>query len=740
MTLLFLSALSGCSRDYPGTEDHIRLEWKEGDAFYLSTRELKVADHTEVGAVTLDAVDVPDFGAYWGDAVVWTYQVIETKLTPGKSDELYPLAVRSSGEIAELSVIRATVEADLNDDEALIAADPVVYLVFHEDRDRLVGTVSFWTADGERVEQRSYATLKSGRSRSPLSQTRLSLAPTYLAPFSARWLAEERTLEDGSLMTTVEAKSDGRDAIVDVFYDDTMSGELVVSRYQEGQPWPTWTMSDSLEVVLLDAAEVDDRRSRRAFAARSAEADYDYRAALSTAIDIDDATALSADDIAGEGYATEVYEEYRPWAGSWWPLKSGELVFGYDDRDTISDRIRSEIDPIKKDMDALSETIRGLDDGDEKDAKRSEYSDKQRALVDALVAFYGGILEDLDGGQLTVGGGSLTHTDGWSYDLETLSPMDKMALALYLDGETSPNPFYMPAWEILNSYNPGGGSWWGHCNGWAAAAILTNEPRSPVDFTADGTALTFTTGDIKGLLTESHYSTWSNFYGARYYKEGDDLSDLSPAAFQRLINFYIREQGVPLVFDTTADDAVWNFPAWAAEVIIEELTEADGEAPVNVNTAAAEVLSALPMLDEATAAAIIERREQYGPFQTIAELSEVNGISDDDASALRGQVTVDVRRRSFAVLAEVTFTTDSVDATHIDGATPESFTEMWGYTLYTDEDGQILEGVWDDDYEHPDFAWVPYANPNSAGSGSSENPYLPYDALLEILGDGVERR
>ena len=65
---------------------------------------------------------------------------------------------------------------------------------------------------------------------------------------------------------------------------------------------------------------------------------------------------------------------------------------------------------------------------------------------------------------------------------------------------------------------------------------------------------------------------------------------------------------------------------------------------------------------------------------------------------------------------------------------------MWGYTLYTDEDGQILEGVWDDDYEHPDFAWVPYANPNSAGSGSSENPYLPYDALLEILGDGVERR
>ncbi|MFT5681707.1 MAG: hypothetical protein ACI8RZ_002613, partial [Myxococcota bacterium] len=405
MTMLILSTLTGCSRDYPGTQDHIRLEWKEGDSFHLSTRELKVADHTEVGAVDLSAVDAPDFGAYWGDEVVWTYQVIETGLTPDKNDELYPFAQRSSGDVAALSVIRASVEADLNDDEALLVADPVVYLVFHETRDRLVGTVSFWTEDDARLEQRSYATRNGGRSRSPLSQTRLTLAPTYLAPFSARWLSEERTLEDGSLMTTVEANSDGRDAIVDVFYDDTMSGELVVSRYEEGQPWPTWTMSDSLEVVLLDSAEVDDRRSRRAFAARTAAEDYDYRAALSSAIDIDEATALSAEDVSEEGFFTEVYEEYRPWAGAWWPLKSGELVFGYDDRDTYSDRIRATVDPIKTDMDAISKTILGLDDGDEKDAQRSEYSEKQGELVDALVAFYGGMLEDLDGGQLTVGGG-----------------------------------------------------------------------------------------------------------------------------------------------------------------------------------------------------------------------------------------------------------------------------------------------------------------------------------------------
>ena len=737
MSLFILAALTGCNRYYPGTQDHIRLEWKEGDTFHLSARELKVADHTEVSSVSLDVDTTPDFGASWGEEVVWTYQVVETGLVPGKNDELYPFSLDGAGEVAELSVIRASIDAALNEDEGLIAANPVVYLVFHEVRDRLVGTVSFWTEDGERVEQRSYSTLKGSRAASPLSQTRISPAPTYLAPFSARWVAEERTLEDGSLLTTVAA---GKDA-VDVFYDDTMSGELVVSRYEDGQPWPTWTVSDSLEVVLMDPSEVDDRRSRRSFAARTAEEDHDYRAALSSAIDIDEATSLTIEDITAEGYSTEVYEEYRPWAGNWWPLKSGELVFGYDSRSTFSDRIRDDIDPIKNEMDALSEELRDMEDGEEKDAKRETYAEKQRELVEKLIAFYGGLQEDMDGGKLTVSGGQLTHTDGWSYAVDELSPMDKMALALYLEDDVSYNPFYLPAWEILNSYNPGGGSWWGHCNGWAAAAILTNEPRQSVDVTAGGSSLSFTTADIKGLLTEAHYATWSHFYGARYYKEGDDLSDLSPAAFQRLINFYIREQGVPLVFDTTATEAVWNFPAWAADVAIEETTDSDGGARlVNLNTAEVDALAGVSGLDADLAARIIERREQYGPFQSVAELSEVDGISEDDASGLKGKVTVQVYTRTFYVISEVTFTTDGVDPTHIDGTTPESFTETWGYTLYTDAEGRILEGVWDDDSSHPDFAWVPYANPSTAGSGSSENPFLPYDALLEMLGDGVERR
>jgi len=735
-SLLFLGAISivaGCNREFPGTEDHIRLDWQEGDSFHLAVRELQGADKGEISAVGLDGDAAPDFGAHWGEELVWTYQVVETGIVPGKNDELYPFAQRTLGDTAALTVIKASVDPSLNDDESVIAADPVVYLVFQEGRDRLVGVASFWNDGDARVSERSYATTRSGRSVSVLSQSRLSLAPSYLAPFSARWVAEDRTLEDGSVLSTVAA-----DGGVDVFYDDAMSGELVVSRYEDGQPWPTWTMTDSMEIRLLDASEVSGRSSRRAHAMRDTPDDYDYRAALSSSIDIDAATSLSEEDIDAEGFSTEVYEEFRPWAGSWWPLKDGDLVFGYDDRDTFSDRLRDDIDPLKKDMDKLSEEMRGMDDGDEKDAKVEEYRAKQSELVEELVGFYGGVLSDFDGGKLQVDGGQLTHTDGWSYDIESLSPMDKMAVALYLDGQTANNPFYLPAWEILNSYNPGGGSWWGHCNGWAAAAILTNEPRETKTVTIDGTDIAFTTADQKGLLTESHYSTWSHFYGARYYKEGDDLSDLNPAAFQRLISFYIREQGVPLVFDTTATDAVWNFPAWAADLAIDETTEDDGASRLNVNTATLAQLEKLDGIGD-KAENIIERREEYGPFQSIDELTEVSGISAGDVDDARNTVTVTPQERSFYVLAEVTFTSDAVGETHLDGDRPESFTEIWGYTLYTDADGRILRGVWDDDSSHPDFAWVPYDNPSSASSGSSENPFLSYNSLKGFLGEELER-
>jgi len=734
--LAFLAACGTPADDSADLDgEPIELEWSKGQSWHLAASYRNSGIMTDESAIDLESGEGDTFGESWSEPVVWTYQVVESGLVPDESDELYPYAAHRFG-VASLTVVRASASAELNDDPAILDADPVVYMVFREDRDRLAGIVSYINVDGERVEQ-AVSTTALGKSWSILSQSQLAMVPTYLAPFSSRWGDDERKLENGKLVTSVAMMDD----VTDVFYDDEMSGGLVASRYEAGQPWPTWTVTDNMEARLLTGNEVEAIRRDLPPMNPNTET-FDYRAALYSSTDIEAALLVDADMIANEGFEARVRDGFEPWAGSWWPLKKGELIWGYDNRDTLSDRIKDDIDPLKNDLDALSSELRELDDKEstEYTDKVEEYREKQQELVDKLVEFYGGVLSDLDGGKLRVEDGTLTHDDGWSYEVDELSPMDKLALVRYLEGQDYPNPFYLSAWEILNSYNPGGESWWGHCNGWAAAAILTNEPRETITHSVDGHEIAFTTADQKGLLTESHYSTYSHFYGQRYNGEDDDITDITPAAFQRIVSFYIKEKGVPLVFDTTASEAVWNFPAYQADLVMEETTPEGALDLVNVNTADFDTLDELPGIGEALGQAIIEYREQEGAFQEPEDLMDVSGIGEATYEGLADLITVNPVERTFDVVAEVKHTTDGVDETHVDDGEPKNFTETWSYTLVTDEAGTVLRGTWDDETKHPDFAWIPYNNPSSASNGNSENPYLPYGELLGVLGDDVERK
>lgn len=62
--------------------------------------------------------------------------------------------------------------------------------------------------------------------------------------------------------------------------------------------------------------------------------------------------------------------------------------------------------------------------------------------------------------------------------------------------------------------------------------------------------------------------------------------------------------------------------------------------PVNLNTATADELDALPGVGPATAAAIVAHRDQHGPFGSVDDLADVRGIGPAKLEALRGLVTV----------------------------------------------------------------------------------------------------
>jgi comEA protein len=735
---VLLLSLFACNNDGLDDNDNIDLTWNEAEVFYVGAAYRETSNKGVNNPVDLEAAVTPEFDDNWSDEAFWTYQVVETGLVPTQDDPLYEYAV-FDGEVQSLSVLRAYVDASLNTDSALIENDPVVYMVFREDRDRLAAIISFSNNDGERVEQ-AWSTNALDASFGTLSQSMLTDAPTYLAPFTTSFENDSITLENGSELFT-EVVADG---VVDASFEDELGGDIVTTRYEVGQPWPTLTISSNLQSRLLTEDDLAARRSELPPLLDEPPENFDYRTALRATVNID--SSLTLDQVTiDSGWDSQAFEGYRPWAGSWWALSKAELVFGYDDlRETYSGLIFDDVKPIKEDMDRLSEALRDMDSSSsDYETKRTEYSDKQSELVTILREFYDGLRQDLDGGIISIEDGVMTHsTDEWSFEVNELSPFDKFALHRHLAGDSSPNPFYAPASEILNGYNPVGGTWWGHCNGWAAAAILNDEPRESITRSVGDVEIEYTTADLKGLLSETHYSTRSSFYGARYNGEEDDISDLTPKAYHHIIQFYLREQQVPLVFDTTASEAVWNFPAWGANVDVTETTPAGEADKVNMNTATKEELDTLPGIGPVLAEAIIEYRMYKRPFQAIDELTEVSGIGDGKLGDMRDLITVSAFERSFGIVATVQFTTDGVDETYVDADinNPQGFTERYQYTLTTDAKGRVTGGAWQDDSEHPDFAWVPYYNAKTEGQGSSENAYVPYGSFLSLVTDELERR
>lgn len=102
--------------------------------------------------------------------------------------------------------------------------------------------------------------------------------------------------------------------------------------------------------------------------------------------------------------------------------------------------------------------------------------------------------------------------------------------------------------------------WWGHCNGWAAAAILMPEPKTPLEIAG----VKFEIADRKALFTESHMEVTGDFLGTRVYDPDDTTSeafeDVWPAQMFLGLTNVMGAGKKSLIIDRYTGAQVWNQP------------------------------------------------------------------------------------------------------------------------------------------------------------------------------------
>jgi hypothetical protein len=143
------------------------------------------------------------------------------------------------------------------------------------------------------------------------------------------------------------------------------------------------------------------------------------------------------------------------------------------------------------------------------------------------------------------------------------SPLDKYDRYVALVTGESPGT---RAWERDQLFFPGS-QWAGHCNGFAAAALLEPEPTAPISVLG----INFSVADLKGLLVDYHFGD------AAAWSFGED-EPLNPANFHHMLLDWVglANKGFVLTYDM-GNGEVWSYPVyrfdsqWSMDPVDEDL-------------------------------------------------------------------------------------------------------------------------------------------------------------------------
>jgi len=274
--------------------------------------------------------------------------------------------------------------------------------------------------------------------------------------------------------------------------------------------------------------------------------------------------------------------------------------------------------------------------------------------------------------------------------------------------------------------------WWGHCNGWAASAVMEQEPMAPIE----ARGIRFDVGDQKALLAESYWGVESDFTGRRYNLPPDHIK-------------VSRQPGTVLLAALNA-----NTPKPVAEYIAwyEKAWQTTMNAASRAAAKPADFRDELETFDRWYVQTYDDAFKDIEPsvFHRILEtvmgrkkLALVMDMNADEqvwnfpAFAFRSNVTLSrsfnesgAARKEWNVATTVWWASALVPEAILG---VKSFSKDYTYKLVTDGSGRLLRGEWTGASvnDHPDFAWLPTNNPTGADYG--ENYKLLYGKILEIL-------
>lgn len=241
-------------------------------------------------------------------------------------------------------------------------------------------------------------------------------------------------------------------------------------------------------------------------------------------------------------------------------------------------------------------------------------------------------------------------------------------------------------------------AWFGHCNGFSAAASRHKEPEK--DVVRNG--ITFTPKDIKALLAETYMTGNYRFLGGdrceNFNSSGDPderqnlqfmdkCEDINPGTLHIALGNWIGIKKHAIVSDISQDKAIWNYPVYKYKFKLGEITEA----------------KALEYMKS--------KNTSYKFNQLKEKLYLVNAYM---------------------------YYSNASDTGEIVGGNEEKELVL-NYILEVDGEDRIVGGEWAEVNRktHPDFIWVPLEPLQGTGHRSGANPYLKIENVMSIWAESA---